>query len=239
MKDLKGYWGKEDKKPGSPGWFVLVVSHLAILMVGLWLGHWMGEHFAQVSVQQKAIPRGTESERKGPSESNLNGKRGLPRGVPRNESTGEGMAASSDGREEEPEFTFYESLQKEKMPLDRRPIEAKEAKKRERTQGTDTHVRVMKGQPKPQDQKSTPRAYYVQVSSFRDEERARALAERLKKQGYPAEVVSKVVINRGIWHRVRMGPFRNESEANEKATAVMQSEKVAPLVMPEREGEGP
>ncbi len=125
------------------------------------------------------------------------------------------------------------------MPLDGRPIEAKEAEKRERTQGTDTNVRVMKGQPKLQDQKSTPRAYYVQVSSFRDEEKARALAERLKKQGYPAEVVSKVLINRGIWHRVRMGPFRNKSEANEKAAAVKQSEKVAPLVMQEREGEGP
>ena len=63
--------------------------------------------------------------------------------------------------------------------------------------------------------------------------------EDLRGKGYRAEVVSKVLINRGIWYRVRMGPFGDQREAHKKMAAIKRSEKLEPIIQSERRQEGP
>ena len=46
VKDAKGYWSKRNEKARSPGWFILVISHMAVLVVGISFGHWIGGRFA-------------------------------------------------------------------------------------------------------------------------------------------------------------------------------------------------
>lgn len=54
----------------------------------------------------------------------------------------------------------------------------------------------------------------VQVGSYRDEATARALAKRLAAKGYPAQVKSKDLPEKGgKWHRVQIGPYSNRFEA--------------------------
>jgi len=239
MKDLKGYRNGEERKPRSPGWFVLVVSHMVIFVVGLWLGLWTGGRFAQVSSPENAVSRGARSEQGKTLESKSDRGSGLPHEASRNDETGETTATSSDDPRELPGFTFYESLRKEAAPGKEIPTRAKETHKTESSRGGSVAVGAVKVPPESKERKAGSGVYFVQVSSFREEERARAFAEHLKKRGYPAEVVSKVIINKGIWYRVRMGPYGNETEANEKAAEVKESEKVSPLVIPAGDGESP
>lgn len=51
-------------------------------------------------------------------------------------------------------------------------------------------------------------SYWVQVGAFRDRERARTLAQRLRSD-YPQIRVE----TDGSWHRVRLGPFERRKEA--------------------------
>lgn len=52
----------------------------------------------------------------------------------------------------------------------------------------------------------------VQVHATRDQESARRLANQLRSQGY-APVVSKIVRDREVWYRVRIGSFASADEA--------------------------
>ncbi|MFQ5894534.1 MAG: SPOR domain-containing protein [Nitrospinota bacterium] len=58
-----------------------------------------------------------------------------------------------------------------------------------------------------------PRGFVVQVGSLKDAAKADALKERLRKRGYPAYVVRVELRGKGVWHRVRVGPFRERERA--------------------------
>ncbi len=237
MKDLKGYRNGEERKPRSSGWFILVVSHTVIFVVGLWLGVWTGGRVAQVSSPESATSRGAPLEQGRTSELMSDRGSGLPHEASGNDETGETTATSSDEPGELPEFTYHESLRKEGAPGREIPIKDKETDKTESSRGGSVAVGPVRAPPESKGGKAASRGYFVQVSSFREEERAKAFAEHLKKRGYPAEVVSKVIMNKGIWYRVRMGPYGNETEANQKAAEIKESEKVSPFVIPAGDGE--
>jgi len=239
VKDLKGYRENGDGKAKSPGWFILVISHLAIFVVGLSLGHWMGERFATVSAPQKTVSREVPFEKDKTHASRARGEKQLPHKASEKDETAKSSPAPLDRPEEEPRFTFYDSLQKERMPDTAPPMEVEETKKSEASKGTSPAPPGIKTGARHPTQGSTGLVYYVQVASFREEERARKLAEHLGEKGYPAEVVSRVIINRGIWHRVRVGPFGNQRAANEKAAAIEKSERLRPLIRSERQKRRP
>lgn len=57
--------------------------------------------------------------------------------------------------------------------------------------------------------------YTVQVSSFQTEEEASAYAAALRRKGYAPYVVSAHITGKGTWHRVRLGAFTDEEQAND------------------------
>lgn len=69
--------------------------------------------------------------------------------------------------------------------------------------------------PEPAKQLEKPgKNYSIQVASLKDPTDANRLVEEFKRRGYPAYRVSAEVRNTGVWHRVRIGPFKSQSEAN-------------------------
>lgn len=55
--------------------------------------------------------------------------------------------------------------------------------------------------------------YQLQVSSFKKPEDAEAFALALRRRGHKAYVVAAHVSGRGLWHRVRIGPFKYRRSA--------------------------
>lgn len=233
VKDLKGYRENGDGKAKSPGWFILVISHLAIFVVGLSLGHWMGERFATVSSPQKTVSREVPFEKDKTHASRARGEKQVPPKASGKDETARSSLGPPDRPEKEPRFTFYDSLQKEYVPATEPSTEAEETKKVEASKGTSPTTPGIRKGPRESTLGSSSLVYYVQVASFREEERARRLASHLMERGYSAGV-SKAVLDSGIWHRVRVGPFENQRAANEKAAAIKKSEKLRPFILSEK-----
>jgi cell division protein FtsN len=70
---------------------------------------------------------------------------------------------------------------------------------------------VAKPQPKPPVD-ATP--YLVQAGSFQNAEDAEKLKARLALGGFEASIVSVNIPDKGLWHRVRLGPFTGLAAAN-------------------------
>lgn len=58
-----------------------------------------------------------------------------------------------------------------------------------------------------------PGGYQLQVSSFKAKGDAEAFALALRRRGHKAHVVDAHVKGRGLWHRVRIGPFKYRRSA--------------------------
>ena len=59
-----------------------------------------------------------------------------------------------------------------------------------------------------------PGGYQLQVSSFKKREDADVFAEVLRRRGHKAHVEEAHVKGRGLWHRVRIGPFKYRRSAD-------------------------
>lgn len=55
--------------------------------------------------------------------------------------------------------------------------------------------------------------YQIQVASFRKKADAEAYAAELRLRGHQAHTQAARVPNRGVWHRVRVGPFKHKYKA--------------------------
>ena len=60
---------------------------------------------------------------------------------------------------------------------------------------------------------STGPIYTIQAASVKNAKAADRLIEKLKKSGYPAYRAIGNVQGKGIWFRVRIGEYKNKSEA--------------------------
>lgn len=65
--------------------------------------------------------------------------------------------------------------------------------------------------------------YAVQVASSQSEEKALALVNRLKAQGYPA-YIEEVELKGKKWYRVRVGSFRNRDDAQKLVDKLKEKE---------------
>jgi cell division septation protein DedD len=227
VEDLKNYGSKAANRAKSPIWVILLISHTTIFVLGVFLGHWTGGRFADVSSPKKVI---SEGEAPAGKDSESRGKDTVSDRVVANGEVG-GDLSPSDQQGEEVQFTFYESLKDGSLAGPKKPVRVEEAEGH--TQDTSTDPRGVERMSKERAPASASTLYYVQIASFREEERARKFAEDLKGGGHPTEVVSKVLTDKGIWYRVRMGPFEDEREAQEKAGDLRKAEKLQPLVVSE------
>lgn len=73
--------------------------------------------------------------------------------------------------------------------------------------------------------------YQIQVASFKEQADADAFAAELRKRGHEAFRVAAMIPGRGLWHRVRVGPFKTKYQAVLYAKKFERSERVAPFVV--------
>lgn len=72
--------------------------------------------------------------------------------------------------------------------------------------------------------------YFLQAGSFPNEADADNLKARLALMGIEATVQSANVPDKGVWHRVRVGPFANIDEMSKTRTTLAQSGIQATLI---------
>lgn len=73
--------------------------------------------------------------------------------------------------------------------------------------------------------------YQLQVSSFHTQGEAQAFADQLRARGHKAYVVEASVAGRGVWYRVRVGPFPTQRAAAEYRTDFEEKEHVVPFIV--------
>jgi DedD protein len=73
--------------------------------------------------------------------------------------------------------------------------------------------------------------YQIQVASFQRAEDADAFVQDLRKRGHSAFRQPAYVPERGLWHRVRIGPFKSKFAAEQYAKKFEKTERVAPFVV--------
>jgi len=106
------------------------------------------------------------------------------------------------------QFTFYDTLSKRSDLPDTEKVKAKKEKRITVTKRDDKKV-------KPFEQDMVRKRYTIQLGSFQQKEKAYALQNKFKKQGYLVYVTPKKIENRGTWYRVRMGNFNTPEEAQQ------------------------
>ncbi len=73
--------------------------------------------------------------------------------------------------------------------------------------------------------------FQLQVASFKDQADADKLVEALRKRGHQAFRVAAMVPNKGLWHRVRVGPFKTKYQAVLYKRKFEDKERLAPFVV--------
>ncbi len=73
--------------------------------------------------------------------------------------------------------------------------------------------------------------FQLQVASFKDQPDADSLVDDLRRRGHKAYRQAAYVPDRGLWHRVRIGPFRTKIEAQQYKDKFETNERVAPYVV--------
>jgi DedD protein len=77
--------------------------------------------------------------------------------------------------------------------------------------------------------------FQLQVASFKDQAEADRAVEDLRKRGHRAFRQAAHVPERGLWHRVRVGPFKTKLEALKYKERFERTERIAPfLIDPEK-----
>ncbi|WP_305041566.1 SPOR domain-containing protein [Geoalkalibacter sp.] len=72
--------------------------------------------------------------------------------------------------------------------------------------------------------------YVVQVGSFRSAEDARNLSDRLKGKNFPAFVQQADLGAKGIWYRVRIGPYAESADAQSVVARLKSEERIDAFV---------
>jgi cell division septation protein DedD len=73
--------------------------------------------------------------------------------------------------------------------------------------------------------------FQLQVASFKDQVDADRLVEDLRRRGHRAYRLAANVPERGLWHRVRIGPFKTKFEANKYKAEFERSERMTPFLV--------
>ncbi|HEY1695634.1 MAG TPA: SPOR domain-containing protein [Polyangiaceae bacterium] len=73
--------------------------------------------------------------------------------------------------------------------------------------------------------------YQLQVSSFRTQAEAQGFADQLRARSHKAYVVEAHVPGRGIWFRVRIGPFTTKNSATAYRSGFEAREHVVPFIV--------
>ncbi|HKY38297.1 MAG TPA: SPOR domain-containing protein [Polyangiaceae bacterium] len=73
--------------------------------------------------------------------------------------------------------------------------------------------------------------FQLQVASFKEQSEADRTVEDLRKRGHRAFRQAAHVPDRGLWHRVRIGPFKTKLEALKYKDRFERTERIAPFLV--------
>ncbi|MBN2194131.1 MAG: SPOR domain-containing protein [Polyangiaceae bacterium] len=73
--------------------------------------------------------------------------------------------------------------------------------------------------------------FQIQVASFKDQVDADRFVEELRRRGHSAFRQAAYVPGRGLWHRVRIGPFDSKYAANQYRAKFERTERMSPFVV--------
>jgi len=138
-------------------------------------------------------------------------------------------------------LTFYDSLPKgEPSPLgsginldpeEKKPAERKAVEPKPKAAAAEPEKVVAAPVPaqKPP-AASADGAYVVQVASFRGADDAAKLSGRLSDKSYASFVETADLKEKGVWHRVFVGPFKTSAAAEKIVARLQAEEKLSALV---------
>ncbi len=108
-------------------------------------------------------------------------------------------------------FSFYETLKGKKSNVKLYP---NKSKKRETPDKKKAAKTLQDSRTSASSKKTdTGRILTIQVASLKDPKAADKLVTKLKKKGYDAYRTTADISGKGIWHRVRIGYFKNRADA--------------------------
>jgi DedD protein len=73
--------------------------------------------------------------------------------------------------------------------------------------------------------------FQLQVASFKDQADADRLVDNLRRRGHRAYRIAANVPERGVWQRVRIGPFRTKFEASKYKADLERTERITPFLV--------
>jgi DedD protein len=73
--------------------------------------------------------------------------------------------------------------------------------------------------------------FQLQVASFKEQAEADRLVDDLRRRGHRAYRQAANVPERGVWHRVRIGPFKTKFEASKYKADLERTERISPFVV--------
>lgn len=139
----------------------------------------------------------------------------------------------SDPASAKMELGFYEALKetrpsvphkvkqpvRKKTALPQKKVKARQPQKVEKPASSSKQTKAAAGA-----------GFTIQVASLKDMKVAAEVAEMLKKKGYQAYTVSAKIPGRGVWHRVRIGHFKNRSDAGDILNR-LKKDKYRPIIV--------
>ena len=140
------------------------------------------------------------------------------------------------------ELEFYESLKEEEIDAVKPGIQPSENAipvKKSLAMATKARMLHKKAlanpaapEPEPEDKalENLKYRWTIQVSSVKNGDAADRMVSDLKKQGHPAYKVMAKTADNGIFYRVRVGPYKDKSQASQKMTVLKQHDYDAILI---------
>ena len=135
-------------------------------------------------------------------------------------------ASPGEKKDEKMQFTFYDTLTRK---------EGDQKKGKEEQVGKEHAAVAEKKSESPakaaKAAKATAKApakelYFVQIASFKEQERAEGLKGKLTKKGYAVQVLPTQVEGKGLWYRVRVGGYASLKEAQAIQKKIAVEEKI-------------
>lgn len=183
------------------GWFIGGIGlGLAVVAPLVWLGGESGSPDGPPTAAGGTSPPATKAPPPHFSARNMPRKKRIGR---REEPPKEATTATpeQDGEGSNPEYRFYTLLPNMETDVPKR--EAEEA------DGQAAAPADQPALPRPTDEGD----FVIQVASFREQEEAEGLKARLALRGLHAEIQERNLDAKGIWYRVRLGPYTDRPAA--------------------------
>ena len=87
-------------------------------------------------------------------------------------------------------------------------------------------IKIKEDTPEP----TAPKSYFLQVGAFQTDEEADNMKAKLALQGFEAIVQTATIPDKGVWHRVRVGPLNDLDQINKTKSDLLKNGFKADLI---------